>query len=243
MQSLINEPVVRRGRRVAKWFGLSGLGVLLVGLVLSFNPPYIQWSFVGLIVGFALSQIGIYNANKYLKRPRSDEALDAGLKGMGRNFRFYHYYFPAEHVLLSPFGLQVFRPKASDGRVTYDGRWRQNFSLLRIFQGLARERLGNPAAEVEREVHSLARLLETEGIPPEEVPVAGFIVFTHPQLRLEIQEEPPYPVYPVRKFKDAVRRWFKEQKAIPTATRRAVQEALDRRAGLATQAQRADEGS
>lgn len=231
MQSLTNEARIRRGRTIAKWFGLSGLGVLLSGLVASFNVAYLQWSFPALLVGIILSQIGVYHANKYVRRPRADEVLDAGLKGLGKHYRFYHFLLPAEHLLVCPQGVLVFRPKGTDGRVTYDGRWRQNFSLLRLFQGLSRDRLGNPMAEVELEMRKVQDVLAKGGLEPESVPVHGFVVFTDPRLGLELSEEPPHPTYPVKRFKEGIRRWLKEQSAMPSETRRRVERALDEQAG------------
>lgn len=232
MESLTHPDRLRRARFIAKWFGLSGLAILLGGLFASFNPRFLQWSFPALILGITLSQIGIYHANKYVKRPRPDEVLDAALKGLGKGYRFYHYYLPVEHVLLCPYGILVFRPKAADGRVTYDGRWRQNFNLLRFFQGLSRDRLGNPTTEVSWEVRKAGELLRRGGLAAEEAPVHGFVVFTDPRLDLRLEEEPPYPAYPAKRYKDSIRRWLKEQKAISNPTRRQIQEVLDARAGL-----------
>jgi hypothetical protein len=80
-----------------------------------------------------------------------------------------------------------------------------------------------PEAEVEYELRRMARYLG-KILPGVSVPMRGVVLFTHPNVKLEVKD-PPVPTLLARKFKD----WLRgpgAAKAMPAAVRRQLEEAL-----------------
>jgi hypothetical protein len=78
-----------------------------------------------LFLGFIFLQFGLYFMNRYGRKPRPDEAIDTGLKGLDDRYTIYHYNSPVPHLLIGPAGVWVLHPYFQAGRVTYEkNRWR-----------------------------------------------------------------------------------------------------------------------
>ena len=109
---LRDEKRIARLARLAQIISVGGLGVLVVGLLFIFifddNPNVFLFQLMALFVGYALSQVGLYLAHRYLRKPRLDLVLDkAAGKYARKDGRLYHYLLPAPHVLLLPVGVVV----------------------------------------------------------------------------------------------------------------------------------------
>ena len=81
--------------------------MLAGGLYLSFqttNQLMVTLSFVALLLGFLLSQVGIFFGNRWGRRPGPDELLSAALKGLEDKYTLYHYSTPVYHLLVGSFG-------------------------------------------------------------------------------------------------------------------------------------------
>ena len=211
--AFINEPVVKRNARIAQITMLAGLAVLAGGMYVSFAMPEQFYLSIGaLLLGFALSQIGIYFSNRWGKRPRPYELLNESLKGLDSKYALYHFYGPAQHLLVSPAGVWVLMPYAQRGRITYEkGRWRQRGGnpYLKLF---AQEGLGRPDLEVGGEIEHVRKFLASE-FPGEEIPVLAALVFTNKRAVVDVPEEAGAPAYTVTldKLKDLVRKKSKER--------------------------------
>jgi len=219
--------LVNQGKRFGKIASLVGLGILIAGLVVSFRTPMIWLAYGCLIVGFILSNIGIYLANRWVREPRADQTLTKVLKGFDNQYALYNYYLPAQHVLLTPTGVIVFVVKPQNGEIRCEGnRWRHKLTIGRVLRFLTEEGLGNPTQEARQETESLQRLIRkhvTEG----DVPVSAFIVFTSQdeKLRLEVVN-PAIPVLRLRELKERMRKLSKG-KPIPTEIQQKLTEAFD----------------
>ena len=92
MKVIINEKLIKRNGRLGQIATFSGLFVLAGGMFVSFRyPTYSIFAWVALLVGFALSQIGLYFGNRWGRHPRPDERIDLGLKGLDDQYTMYHY--------------------------------------------------------------------------------------------------------------------------------------------------------
>ena len=213
MQVITNERLIRNKARLGRGASFAGLATLILGLVASLSPEWLLVSFGCLFVGFVLSQVGLYHANHWVKEPRADQTLAKMLKGFDDRYHLYNYVLKAPHVLLTPFGLCVVTPKNQGGKVSCEGeKWRSEAGWKRmIFRFLGQEGLGNPAKEVQAEVEKLRRFL-AERLPnsDEEAPIEGIVVFTNPQVDLEI-EAPAVPVLGGKQFKVFLRALSKEK--------------------------------
>ena len=104
MRIISNEKLIKRNNRIGTYLTFGSLAVLIGGLALSFlaPPQYISYSFLALILGFILSQVGIYMGNRYGRKPRPDESISAALKGLDDKYSLYHYMTPVSHLLVGP---------------------------------------------------------------------------------------------------------------------------------------------
>ena len=156
MNIVRNDKTIKRNSRIAQFTMLGGLVVLAAGMFISFRyPEQFALSLGALMVGFLLSQVGIYFSNRWGRRPRPDELMDQALKGLDNKYTLYHYCTPVSHLLVGPSGVWILLPYYQRGKITYyNGRWRQKGgnAYLKIF---AQESLGRPEMEMAGEMDSL----------------------------------------------------------------------------------------
>jgi hypothetical protein len=218
MQVITNEKLIRNRARLGRVASFAGLAVLILGLVASFYSQWLLASFGCLFVGFVLSQVGIYHANRWVKEPRADQTLDKILKGFDDRYHLYNYVLPAPHVLLAPFGLCVIKLRQQGGSVRCrGGKWHHSIGWRRLLYLFGQEGVGNPTKEVQAEVEKLRRFLARR-LPEDGVPIEGMVVFTNPQVDLET-ENPTVPVLDGKQFKSFLRNHSKER-PIPGSQRK-----------------------
>ncbi|MFQ5945136.1 MAG: nuclease-related domain-containing protein [Anaerolineae bacterium] len=221
----VDDELVARKARLAQIGAFGGTLLLVAGLALYFLEIYgvfgfqvsglLGLSLALLVVGFVMGSVGNRGLTLWVHQPRADQLLARAAKGWDDRHRLYSYLLPADHVLLAPHGLYVILAKAVDGRVTSVGdRWRRNLSLLRLLRGFGPAPLGNPTKELKKQVRALRGLLsavETETDPQGEAgEIHGLVVFTHPQIYLEVQN-PSVPVMPLRSLKSYMRKQARQQ--------------------------------
>jgi hypothetical protein len=211
MEINTNDRLINRNARIGQIASFAGLIVLGGGLFISFTrPEMFSISLVALLVGFGLSQIGIFFANRWGRRPRPDEILNAALKGLDGRFSLYHYSTPTAHLLVGPAGVWVLMPRHQAGRITYDedkNRWRQkggNF-YLKIF---AQENLGRPDLEIGSETNAISSYLEDHFEEDQLPEIQAALVMTNEKCEIDA-ENAPSPTLDVRKLKDFIRKTAK----------------------------------
>jgi hypothetical protein len=258
MKSYRNVTEVQRKETIGRRFSLAGLAVLFIGMLASFVPNWYPpgtlapnpiagflqqyWaliSFIALPAGFLCASIGSYYINRYARRrwpgsrtvARPDEVLERSMKGFDDKFAYFAHSLPnSSYVLAGPCGVVLFAVRNDRGRVVINGnRWREPFSLGRIFTVFAREGVGDPPRELENQASKMRELLRqatirTNGASDEaakslaEVPVDGAAVFLNEQVQLDV-ENPTVPVLRVDQVKEFVRRKTKEARLSPTTVR------------------------
>ena len=211
MDITTNERLINRNARIGQITSIIGLVVLAGGMFISFTrPEYFTISLIALLVGFGLSQIGIYFGNRWGRRPRPDEILNTALKGLDGRYSLYHYSTPTSHLLVGPAGVWILMPRQQAGTITYDEskkRWRQKGGnlYLKIF---AQENLGRPDLEIGSELHAISSFLE-KNLPEEEVPdVNAALILTNEKVVVDA-DNAPAPTLDVRKLKDFIRKTAK----------------------------------
>ncbi|MBI3241079.1 MAG: hypothetical protein HYZ49_02150 [Chloroflexi bacterium] len=208
MRLITNESLIKRNATIGKYTAIGGMAVLIGGLLISLFKKEPEWQlvpFITLIIGFILSNVGIYMSNRYVRPPRPDQVLDNALKGFDDRYYLYHYRAPTPHVLICPAGVFAFVLKFQPGEVSWDGkRWRQakggNF-LLSLF---GQESLGNPNAEAAGEVEALSRFLAKK-IGADVPPVQAIIVFYNPNVTVNAKDA-PLPALHVKQLKEHIRK-------------------------------------
>jgi hypothetical protein len=213
MRIVRDDEMIARRRRVGQVASLVGLGILGAGMVIVFFGPrwgipveIAVWVPLGtLLIGFVLSQVGLYYTNRWGRTPRPDQLLDASLKGLGKEYKIYHYVLPAPHVLLTPEGPVVIVVRLERGEITATGeKWKQKQSAWRILTFLGREGLGNPTREAQYLVQQVQRLIGEHLEEPVEGAVDGVIAFLADQITLNV-EDTPVPVVRGAKLKGFLR--------------------------------------
>jgi hypothetical protein len=220
MKIIKNEKLIKRNATIGNWTSLGALVILAGGMYISFKrTDLFVYSLLALLVGFTLTQIGMYMGNKFGRSPRPDEKLDAGLKGLPNDFVMYHYTTPASHLLVGPAGVWIVMPYHQRGQVAYKkNRWRmsgggflQNY--MRIF---GQEGLGRPDIEMDGEIRSLQKYLGKK-IDESEIPeINALMVFTADDVEID-GEGSPVPALKLKQLKDFIRQKAKEKK-VPAGT-------------------------
>jgi hypothetical protein len=222
MRLVTNEPLIKRNATIGNYATTAGLVVLVGGLIVSFygrdnTSAVVQMiPFFTLLIGFILSNLGIYFKNRYGREPRSDVALSAALKGFDDKYHLYNFYLPAPHCLIAPTGVYAITPKFQSGVVQWDGkRWKhKNANVFLSFFG--QEGLANPNAEAAADAESLAKFLAKKlggDIPP----VQSLIVFYNDKATIEA-ENPPIPTLHAKQLKEYLRKLGKGSSRQPTLT-------------------------
>lgn len=207
MRLTTNDKLIERQAKIARYATFGGLAVLLASLVTSFtgNFPIIV-AYGLLVVGFVLAYVGAMLANKWIKEPRADVALAKALKGFDNKYHLYNYFLPANHVLLAPTGLIILKVKSNDGNIAVQGdKWQSPFRWSRLFGGMGREPLGNPASDLRADIEKLRKLLTDKVENAGMIPIDGYVVFTDPKVNLTV-ENPPVPIIAVEDLKDTLRK-------------------------------------
>lgn len=214
MKIIKNEKLIKRNAKIGQYTSLGALGVLGVGMYISFSQPELfVWAVGALLLGFTLTQVGMYFGNRWGRSPRPDEKLDSGLKGLHKEFNIYHWTTPVAHLLVGPAGVWVLIPYHQRGQVTYrKNRWKmsgggflQNY--MRLF---GQEGIGRPDLEAESEINSIRKMLAKE-LEENEIPdINAILVFTTDGVEIEA-DEAPIPALPIKKLKEFMRNKAKER--------------------------------
>src|SRR4030043_580272 len=173
MKDYRNDKLIKRNRLLGQIATISGLLVLAGGMFVSFKfTQFAALSWIALLVGFALSQIGLYNGNRWGRSPRPDELINQALKSLSDQYSLYHYLSPAAHLLVGPAGIWVLVPYHQVGKIVFEkGRWRQKGGgfMQRYLRAFAQEGIGRPDLEGPAEVQAIIRYLN-KSLPDKEIP-------------------------------------------------------------------------
>ena len=156
-----NDKLIASRSKIARFASFAGLATLFGSLVISFNNTSLIALAYGLLaLGFVLAYIGATFANKYIREPRADNAIDKALKGFDNKHHLYSWILPVEQVLLTPTGLIVFRVKPQDGNVSCkDDKWRRPFAISGLFGGMGQEPLSNPVIDLRNDIDAMKKWL------------------------------------------------------------------------------------
>jgi hypothetical protein len=159
--------------------------------------------------------------------------LDDSLKGLGKDYKLYHFVLPAPHVLLTPEGPLVIVVRLERGEVSVTGeKWKQKMSAWRILTFLGREGLGNPTREARYQMQQVERLISEQVDEPIETTVDGVVAFLADEIMLNV-EETPIPILRGAKLKGFLR--SRPDKVLPRDTYAQLETIFDSGAGHETE--------
>jgi hypothetical protein len=195
---------IERTRRVSKILSFGGLGLMVVALVLSLSEPDQLGLTMGLaLVGLVGSQIGTMMMRRWPDRGRSDQAIDAALKGLDDRHSLYHYELGCRHALVTPRATVALIPIGEAGVFEWrrDELWR-----TRLKKGVP---AGDPAParglldQAEREAADLERKLRARLPDRPSWEIIRLLVFCSDDARLE--RDDTHPAIHLKKLKEYVR--------------------------------------
>ncbi len=228
MISIADRPQLKFRSTFANSLSVGGLAMLLLSIVLPyFKPEFGLIASLLMLGGMVIAFIGIYFANRWVRKPRPEESLDIALKKFPNSYRLYHYSdLPCNHILLSPYGVMLFHTINWEGTFTYKkGHWRELINFGRAIRYLLEQHLGNPtnsALKIEQGMQGFFKNLLGEN---DTLRIQSVIVFLHFKAKLDI-ENPPMPVCMV----DALKKQIPSKgERLPEALYQQIQSALDER--------------
>jgi len=231
MKTLMDREGLRKRATASHAASLGGLAVILGAVVLSMaRPAWATLTTVLIVAGFAISAVGIYFANRWVKKPRPEDTLALALKGLGDPHRIYHYLLPADHVLLTPSAVVVIETVNLEGRFVFrDRRWKQHIPLGRALRFFVEETFGDPTVRAQAEAAQLRDLLQAR-LPGDAAPVPVFavVLFVHPNAEV-VADSPPVPVCQPAQLRKRIPSHLPK---LPSARFEQVRAALDELAGL-----------
>jgi hypothetical protein len=229
MKIVTNEKLIKRNKKIGQITSIASLLVLGIGLYFSFstsNTNSVSITFGALILGFLLSQVGIFYGNRWGRSPRPDERLIQSLKGLEDKYTFYNYTTSVPQLLVGPSGIWVLIPYTVKGLITYDEkkkRWKHkggNF-YLKLF---AQESLGRPDLDALGMVNDAEKFIAKNLQNFDHPPIQAALVFTNENISVDAGNA-PVPTLAAGKLKDFFRRKAKEEPA-PLETIKLLQAAL-----------------
>jgi hypothetical protein len=215
MKIIKNEKLIQRNSKLGNYISLGALVILGGGMFLSFyKPELFVYSLISLVVGYILTQVGMYLGNRWGRSPRPDEKIDSGLKGLHSDFHMYHYISPASHLLVGPAGIWVLIPFRQLGKVEFNGkRWKLSGggffqAYMKIF---GQEGLGRPEVEANAEITSVKNFLE-KNLEGQEIPeINALFVFTGDKVEVDAPDS-PFPALKLKQLKEFIRQEAKTRK-------------------------------
>lgn len=218
MKLVINEKTIKKNKLIGQVTTFASLAVLALGLVFAFSKDMtkILYSYIALIIGFVLSQVGMYFSTRFGRSPRFDELFKDAFEKLRHEYTFYVYSSPVPFLLLGPCSIWVPIPVTATGKISYEnGKWKQhggNF-MMKIF---GQDTLGKPLLEASSNEEALRKYLATCGIPKEEQPSIKHImvILTKNTVVGEVGES-PIPVVNLEDLKRSVRRVDRDECEVP----------------------------
>ncbi len=226
MKLVRNEKYINRNKKIGKILTFSSLSVLGLGLFFAFKRDMqgaIAYSYLCLVVGFILTQLGLNFVNRYGRSPRYDEILGTAFEKLRHEYTYYVYSSPLPMLLLGPCRIWLPIPVNATGEISYvDGKWVHK-TKNRIQKMMGQDSVGKPDREVAEASASLSKFLIEKGIPadihPELKPV--MVVYLK-ETQLGDLSNPPYPVVELEDLKRYIRRMDREECADPISPEVAV---------------------
>jgi hypothetical protein len=201
-----NWRLAQRNRRIAHFLFFFSMAVLISGFIVAntqLTPAtqensealglalFLPW--LVLPIGFICTLLSVRMTNLWIRKPRPEDAIYEGLKGISKRSVLYNYYhFPARHVLIAPQGVFAMVTRFQEGSYTVKGdKWSTHTNPLSRFMAFfRRDGIGNPTEDAYRAAAYVQSLLDTT-MPG--IEVQPLIIFVDPRAKLEI-ENPTVPV-------------------------------------------------
>ena len=218
MKLVRNEKHISRNKLLGRILTFASLGVLGLGLYFAFKKDMtlILYSYICLIVGFILTQIGLNFVNRYGRSPRYDEIFGTAFEKLRHEYTYFVYSTPLPMLLMGPCRIWMPMPVNATGQLSYqDGKWVHK-TRNRIQKMMGQDSVGRPDKEVAEASAALSKYLTEKGIPADMHPELKPIMVVYlKETQLGDVSKAPYPVVEMEDLKRYIRRMDREECADP----------------------------
>ena len=218
MKLVRNEKHIKQNKLIGKILTFASLGVLGLGLYFAFQKEgsMILYSYICLIVGFLLTQIGLNFVNRYGRSPRYDEIFGTAFEKLRHEYTYYVYSSPLPMLLMGPCRIWLPIPVNATGELSFqDGKWVHK-TRNRIQKMMGQDSVGKPEKEVAEAAAALSKYLTEKGIPVDMHPeLKPILVVYLKETQLGDVSKAPYPVVEMEDLKRYIRRVDREECADP----------------------------
>ena len=219
MKLVRNDKHISRNKLIGKLLTFASLGILGLGLYFAFKPDItnaILYSYICLIVGFILTQIGLNFVNRYGRSPRYDEIFGTAFEKLRHEYTYYVYSTPLPMLLMGPCRIWMPMPVNATGEISFqNGKWVHK-TRNRIQKMMGQDSVGKPDREVAEASAAFSKYLTEKGIPAEMHPELRPIMVVYlKETQLGDVSTAPYPVVEMEDLKRHIRRVDREECADP----------------------------
>ncbi len=182
---------------------IGGLLALLASVLLPVLIPTIaRYYFFFFVAGLGISMVGIYYANRWVRRPRPEEKLDTALKSLNDSYHIFHYNsLPSDHLLLTPGAIVVLETVGLSGVFSYkNGKWKEAMSIGRALRWIVEEHLGDPIKSAVGTEQYIRKQIGQMDADSKKLVIKPVVVFIHPLAQLDI-ENAAIPVVKIDKLR------------------------------------------
>lgn len=194
MRVVTNAAFIQRNRNIAQISFFASILVLAASFFFSwqygnsenaffFNCLVVPALFGGMLFAVRMS-------NRWVREPVAWNAIPEGLKGISTDSVLYQYVLPADHVLVSPYGIFTLYPLFHERPIVVeDGKWMLPGGPVGAMLAFMRqENLGDPGARAQAEAEAVERALN-DLFEDESFTVQPIVVFTAAETRVDIRDE------------------------------------------------------
>ncbi|HTD80241.1 MAG TPA: nuclease-related domain-containing protein [Chloroflexota bacterium] len=232
MQLVANQQLVKNRVRLGAAFHIGAFALFLGALLLTTQTdvsrelPILSW--VAIVVGMGLYSLGQTQLRRWGPRNRQEEQLGQAIRSLDDRYKLYAFLATnlPDYILVSPAGVHVLVIRSDAGQIAcVRDKWTSPGGR---FGRLFGSGLGNPSADVQRQLTQIKALLTREGLEAD-VPVSGMVILTNPRVTLRV-EGCSFPVTRLKDLKDVLRRTAGKGQnvALSSARVRDVQTVFDR---------------
>ncbi len=196
MNSITNQPKIQNARKITQitFFGAIIL-IIFSFIAVTAAPDLIMNSVLPCLILPAALGLTVYSVrltNRWMRPPRPEDAIEDGLRAIGKRGIMYHYWKPADHILVAPQGVFTLTAHYRAEPLTYDGEWQTKSGFRAQMNELFKqEGVGDIFLKAQEEAGAVQSIIDE--IAPE-VTVRPVVIFHDPNMKFKIVQRPPVPV-------------------------------------------------
>lgn len=222
MRKVTNYELINKRARISTWASAIGFALLIGSLFIGYDGIKMYLSLLATIASFIIVMMGSQLAKSFTGRPRPDEWISKGLKGISNEYTLYNHITPVNHLLIGSSGVWVINAKRSRGTFFYEphkNRYRHvgGGVLVQYLKLFGLEGIGNPEKDAVRDTKKITELFTKHLGKPFTHPVNNVTVIVDELSTVDCPEA-PVPTIHIKALREYMAFELKNSETkIPTA--------------------------